>query len=84
MAAAKAEVGVHTAFVCTRADNAAGGHLDPPQPCHGVQEQARGPQTAVTPRIRFSAKLRSSSRSRHHAVMMLPSRSVGSMIRRVC
>jgi hypothetical protein len=32
MVVGKAEVRVHTGVVCARADNAAGGHLDPPQP----------------------------------------------------
>jgi hypothetical protein len=41
MVAGKAEVRVHTGVVCARADNAAGGHLGPPQPGHGVQEQAQ-------------------------------------------
>ena len=40
MVVGKAEVRVHTGVVCARADNAGGGHLGPPQPGHGVQEQA--------------------------------------------
>lgn len=40
MRAAKAKVRVHTVVVCTRTDNVAGGHLERPQPCQKVQEQA--------------------------------------------
>jgi hypothetical protein len=39
MGVGKAEVRLHTGVVCDRADNAAGGHLGPPQPGHGVQER---------------------------------------------
>ena len=40
MVVGKAEVRVHTGVVCARADNAAGGHLGPPQSGQGVQEKA--------------------------------------------
>jgi len=36
MVVGNAEVGVHTRVVCACADNAAGGHLGPPQPGHEV------------------------------------------------
>jgi hypothetical protein len=40
MGVGKAEVRLHTGVVCDRADNAADGHLGPPQPGHEVQEKA--------------------------------------------